>query len=169
MADVPLRPARSLKQILATPWVIPTIVAVVVAIILLAARPNYALVMQASPVIQLHLAAALIGFGLGVVMLNSRKGRTFHRTAGWVWAVAMTVVVISSFFIHEIFPGHFSYIHLLSGYTAVTLPIALVAAKRHNVKLHRRNMVGMFFGGMIIAGGFTFLPGRLIGRMFFGG
>ena len=29
-------------------------------------------------------------------------------------------------------------------------------------------MIGLYFGGILIAGGLTFLPGRLMYRLFFG-
>jgi uncharacterized membrane protein len=64
--------------------------------------------------------------------------------------------------------GAMSWIHLLSGWTIIALPIAVYAARRHKVSLHRRFMTGLFVGGLIVAGGFAFLPGRLMWRVFFG-
>ena len=48
------------------------------------------------------------------------------------------------------------------------LPIALVAARRHAVALHKRAMMGLYFGILLIAGALTFIPGRLMWRLFFG-
>ena len=45
---------------------------------------------------------------------------------------------------------------------------AVYAARRHRVAAHRRAMTGMFVGGLIVAGAFTFLPGRLMWAIFFG-
>ena len=40
--------------------------------------------------------------------------------------------------------------------------------RRKDVKGHRRAMLGVYFGGLIIAGALTFYPGRLMYRLFFG-
>jgi uncharacterized membrane protein len=142
------------------------------ALLVLAAmvlRPNLALLGPVSPAIKIHLAAAVAALFLGAVMLASRKGRTFHRVAGWTWVAIMATVAISSIFVKTINPGHFSWIHGLSAVTLMTLPIGVMFAKRHNVKAHRGTMMGMYLGGLVIAGLFTFVPGRLMFQMFFGG
>jgi uncharacterized membrane protein len=41
-------------------------------------------------------------------------------------------------------------------------------ARRHNIRAHRRMMTGNFLFGLIVAGAFTFVPGRLMWRVFFG-
>jgi uncharacterized membrane protein len=87
---------------------------------------------------------------------------------GWTWVVAMGATAVSSLFIRAINPGAFSLIHLLSGWTIVALPMAVYAARRHRVAAHRRAMTGMFVGGLILAGLFAFLPGRLMWAVFFG-
>ena len=46
--------------------------------------------------------------------------------------------------------------------------MALVAARAHKAKIHSRLMMTLFLGGMLAAGLFTFLPGRLMWRLFFG-
>lgn len=50
----------------------------------------------------------------------------------------------------------------------VALPAALYAARARKVRIHRRMMTGMYVGGMFLAGGFAFLPGRLMYAVFFG-
>ena len=42
------------------------------------------------------------------------------------------------------------------------LPLAVLAAHRHNVGNHRRRMIALFVGGLVIAGAFTFVPGRIM-------
>jgi uncharacterized membrane protein len=37
-----------------------------------------------------------------------------------------------------------------------------------NIRAHGRTMAALFVGGLIIAGAFTFLPGRLMWAVFFG-
>lgn len=130
--------------------------------------PNLSLIGQASPVIQLHLAAALLALGLGAVILSSRRGTPRHKQLGWAWVALMLVVAVSSFFIRAIFPGHFSPIHLLSLLTLASLPFAIWRIKSRDFKGHERTMLGLYFTGLVIAGLFTFFPGRLMWRVFFG-
>jgi uncharacterized membrane protein len=80
----------------------------------------------------------------------------------------MMTVAVSSLFIQLINNGHFSYIHLLSGWTILTLPLGVAFARRHKVKPHARMMTGLFTGGLILAGLFAFFPGRLMWQVFFG-
>lgn len=129
--------------------------------------PDFGLLLRQPAVLQAHLAAAVAAFLLGLAMFASRKGARFHRAAGWVWVALMAVVAASSFFITAITPGRFSPIHLLSGFALVMLPLAVAAARRHQVANHRRRMTGLFLGAMIIAGAFTFMPGRLMWAVFF--
>jgi uncharacterized membrane protein len=117
-------------------------------------------------VIQLHVAAAVSTFGIGVAIMLQRKGSRFHRQLGWTWSATMAFTALSSFFIQG--EGQFSWIHGLSAFTVLLLPMALVAARAHKAKIHARLMMTLFLGGMIAAGTFTFLPGRLMWRLFFG-
>jgi uncharacterized membrane protein len=125
--------------------------------------------LNASPVIQVHAFAAMAAFAIGVVQLAASKGTLPHRTLGWIWVVLLAGIAISSFWIHQLrIFGPFSPIHLLSILTLVMLPLAVLAAHRHNVKRHRRFMIGLFFGALVIAGAFTFVPGRIMHAVLFG-
>jgi uncharacterized membrane protein len=123
--------------------------------------------LTASTVLQLHIAAALASFSIGCILLAGGKGGARHRALGYAWIVTMTLTAASSLFLTEINPGRFSLIHGLSAWTLVMLPMGLAAARRHNIKAHRRYMTGLFLGGMVIAGLFTFLPGRMMWSLFF--
>jgi uncharacterized membrane protein len=126
--------------------------------------------LDASPQIQLHAFAAIAAFGLGLVQLSSPKGTLPHRSVGWAWASLMLVVCISSLFIHQIRTwGEWSPIHLLSIYVLIMVPVAVLAAHRHKVEPHRRHMLGLFVGALVIAGAFTFWPGRIMHAVVFGG
>jgi uncharacterized membrane protein len=48
------------------------------------------------------------------------------------------------------------------------LPIGVLAAHRHEVERHRRTMIGLFFGALVIAGLFTLWPGRIMHAVVFG-
>ena len=47
------------------------------------------------------------------------------------------------------------------------LPVAIAAVKRRDVKKHRKEMTNLFVGGMLVAGLFTLLPGRMMWHIFF--
>jgi uncharacterized membrane protein len=119
--------------------------------------------LNASPVIQVHAVAAIFAFALGLVQFVAPKGTLPHRTIGWIWVALMTTIAVSSFWIHGIrLVGPFSPIHALSIFTLVMLPLAVLAAHRHNDRRHRKAMISIFVGALVVAGAFTFVPGRIM-------
>jgi uncharacterized membrane protein len=125
--------------------------------------------LEAAPATQAHAFAALAAFALGAIQLAAPKGTLPHRTVGWTWVALMLVVCISSFFIHNMrMWGEWSPIHLLSVFTLIVLPLAVMAARRHMVERHRWRMLGLFAGALVIAGVFTLLPGRIMHAVVFG-
>ena len=58
--------------------------------------PNLALIGQVSPVIQIHLLAAVAAFAIGAVQIFGPKGTGMHRILGWTWVIFMVVVAGSS-------------------------------------------------------------------------
>lgn len=157
-------------QVLSKPPVRMALLAVMAAAIVAAGlfAPHIDLLVGQSLAIKLHLATALASLMVGAILLTGVKGTTLHRTLGWIWATCMMTVAVSSLLIRELNPPAMSLIHLLSGWTILILPVAVYAARRHNVKTHSRSMIGLFIGGLLIAGLFTFLPGRLLWRIFAG-
>jgi uncharacterized membrane protein len=130
---------------------------------------NLAPLLDAAPAIRIHAFAAMTAFALGVVQLAAPKGTLPHRTLGWIWVTLMLVVSVTAFFIHQIrLWGSWSPIHLLAIFTLVMLPVAVLAAHRHNVARHRRVMTGIFVGALVIAGIFTLAPGRIMHAVAFG-
>jgi len=115
-------------------------------------------------VLWLHVTAAVSALLIGFALLVGVKGRRFHRVAGWTWAGCIMTVAISSFWILN--QGRFSVIHFLSGWVSIAVPMALGAARRQDLKTHRAMMTQIFMGGLIIAGAFTFVPGRVMWRLF---
>jgi uncharacterized membrane protein len=125
--------------------------------------------LQATPAIQLHALAAMSAFALGLIQLSAPKGTLPHRTLGWIWVALMLIVSITAFFIHTIrLWGPWSPIHLLAIFTLIMLPLGVFAAHRHAVEYHRGTMIGIFVGALVIAGAFTFLPGRIMHAVAFG-
>jgi uncharacterized membrane protein len=130
--------------------------------------PDLSLLAAEPLAVQIHLTAALSALIIGVALMMRVKGTRLHKALGWTWVIAMGVTAVSSLFIRQLNNGHFSFIHLLSGWTIVGLPGAVYAIKRGKVAAHRRAMTGMFVGGLLLAGLFAFIPGRLLWTMFLG-
>ena len=125
--------------------------------------------LDAAPQIPVHAFAAMAAIALGVVQLAAPKGTLPHRTLGWIWVALMAVVAISSFWIHELrVIGPWSPIHLLSIFTLAMLVRGVWFARNHNVRRHRLTMTITFAGALVIAGLFTFLPGRIMHAVVFG-
>lgn len=125
--------------------------------------------LQAPPAIQIHAAAAMGAFLLGLVQFALRKGTTRHRITGWIWVTLMAVVSVTAFFIHELrIWGPWSPIHLLAIFTLVMLPLAVMHARQHRVERHKFAMISIFLGALVIAGLFTFAPGRIMHAVVFG-
>ena len=124
--------------------------------------------LSASPVIIVHAFAAMGAFVVGLVQLAGPKGTTLHRTLGWIWVLAMVTIAVSSFWINGIKQvGNYSWIHGLSIFVLVLLPLGVLAARRHRVSAHRKTMIGLFLGALVIAGLFTLMPGRIMHQVVF--
>lgn len=125
--------------------------------------------LEAAPAIPLHAFAAMAAFVLGLVQFAAPKGTLPHRTVGWIWVLLMIAVAASSFWIHGIrLVGPFGPIHLLSIFTLVVLPLAVWRAHTHCIADHRRMMIFIFAGALVVAGLFTLVPGRIMHRVIFG-
>ena len=125
--------------------------------------------LDAAPAIPVHAFAAMAAFVLGVIQFAAPKGTLPHRTIGWIWVILMLAVALSSFWIHQLkLWGPWSPIHLLSIFTLVMVPLGAWAAHRHRVTDHRRIMIGVFSGALVVAGLFTLLPGRIMHAVIFG-
>lgn len=77
----------------------------------------------------------------------------------------LATALIALFMPAEIGPtilGHFGYIHLFCLLVAYSVPTAFFAARKGNIKKHKRSMIGLYVGAILIAGVFTFMPGRLL-------
>ena len=123
--------------------------------------------------VKLHAFTVVPAFFLGSwLIFVSRKGKRLHRAVGYVYLTLMTVTAITALFIHQIpaidiFYG-FGPIHIFSFATLFGVAGALRGAWSHNIRLHRWSMLGVYIGGLLIAGGFALLPGRLMHQVLFG-
>lgn len=120
------------------------------------------------PAIAVHLAAALAALLLGPLALAARKGSPLHRTAGLAWIALMLAAAISSLFIRDYSRPNlagYTALHLLTLLTFAGVGGGLWAAMRGRIAAHRRAMRGTYLGGCVIAGLFTLMPQRLLGRL----
>ncbi|WP_340109908.1 DUF2306 domain-containing protein [Pikeienuella sp. HZG-20] len=125
--------------------------------------------MAAPAVVFAHAVAAMLALLLGAAQLALPKGTTPHRLMGWVWVFLIAAVAASSFMIHTICRfGPFSLIHGLSILTLILLPVAVMHARGHRVAKHRRAMILLFMGALVVAGVFTLSPGRIMHDVVFG-
>lgn len=125
--------------------------------------------LAAPPVIQVHAFAAIAAFVIGAIVLFNKKGDARHMFLGRLWVILMVIVAVSSFFIWTIrLMGPFSPIHLLSIFTLWGLWSAVGEARAKKIVQHRRSMQQIYLGALIIAGFFTFMPGRIMYHVLFG-
>ena len=114
----------------------------------------------------LHLGTVFPAFLIGTFLLINRKGTPAHKLLGKAYMSLMLFTAIVTLFMSaELGPtifNHFGFIHLFSFLVLYSVPAAYIAVKNGNIKRHRENMIGLYVGGILIAGGFTLAPGRLI-------
>lgn len=116
--------------------------------------------------IAIHAVAASYALIFGAINLwREPKGDRPHRIIGFTWLASMYFVIISSFWIQSLKPGHYSWIHGLSIFTFFTISLGLYAAMHHNVKAHRGYMRGSYFGLLGALVGVVAFPTRLIPQM----
>ncbi|NQY12245.1 MAG: DUF2306 domain-containing protein [Henriciella sp.] len=170
-------PHALFQRVPGTLWVVLgalVIYAIVSSLILAAhpeAEPRFRLsldpILTASLAIQVHVTAAISALLIGALILLAPKGIGFHKTMGWAWVIAMVITAISSFFLTGLMGNSLSPIHALSAWAMISLPFGIAAIRRRDIRQHRQSMTGMFVGALVIAGLFSFLPGRLMWEMLF--
>ena len=120
----------------------------------------------------LHLATVVPAFFLGTYLLLNRKGTPLHKFLGKIYMLLMLLTAFVAIFMPaNIGPrilNHFGIIHIFSVMVIYFVPSAYFAAKDGNVKKHRSSMIGLYVGGLLIAGAFAFSPGRTLHTWLFG-
>jgi uncharacterized membrane protein len=76
----------------------------------------------------------------------------------------MVTTAISSFWLGR---EGISFIHIFSVVTLVSVPLAIYRIRHGDVKGHRRAMTNVYIG-LVVAGFFSFAPGRLLETWLFG-
>jgi len=118
----------------------------------------------ATPLIKAHVALAIAALVPGAAIFSTRKGTRLHRALGRGAGLALVLTALTSFGIGR----DWSVIHLLSVVALVSVAVGVIAIRAGRTGLHARAMRGAMFG-LTVAGLFTLLPHRIIGRMFFSG
>lgn len=119
--------------------------------------------------VQVHVAAAVAALGVGAIILLLPKGTGFHRFLGWSWVGSMIVVAATSIAMIADFRNGINALHVFTAITVLSLWGGLAGIRRGNVRQHASSMVGLYIGGLIIAGVFAFIPGRTMWNVVFGG
>jgi len=120
----------------------------------------------------IHLATIAPAFLMASFIMVTKKGTKLHKSIGRIYMVLMLFTALITLLMSaQVGPrlfNHFGFIHLLSALVLYEVPIAYWAIKNGNVKRHKQAMIGLYIGGLIIAGGFTLIPGRMLGNLLFG-
>jgi len=119
-----------------------------------------------------HLSTIGPAFLIGTYIMLTKKGSGQHKFLGRIYMVLMLfTAVVTLFMSAQVGPtlfNHFGFIHLLSVLVLYSVPSAYFAIKAGDVKKHKFRMIALYVGGMLVAGGFTLVPGRFLGDLLFG-
>lgn len=128
--------------------------------------PMYNLIMYA------HIATVVPCIFLGAFALFYKKRNKLHKQIGKIYCVLMMLTSIFALFLPaHVGPrlfNHFGFIHGFCFLTLYSVPTAIIAIKKGNVKKHKQKLIGLYIGAIVIAGSFTFFPGRFMHQLFFG-
>ncbi|MBU2996955.1 DUF2306 domain-containing protein [Cellulophaga baltica] len=119
----------------------------------------------------LHLFTVAPCIFIGAYLLLNKKGTKNHRIIGKIYLSLMFFTAMVSLLIPakvgSQLLNHFGWIHLFSLLTLYSVPTAIIAVKKGDIKAHKIKMRMLYFGALIIAGGFTLAPGRYLHNLFF--
>lgn len=132
--------------------------------------------MQLTPLIAIHMSAALGALVTGPIALWARRAGAphpkVHRAFGYAWVTLMVITAVSAVFIRDFtLPNIAGYtpIHLLVPVTLAALFGAFWKLSRRDIAGHRFVMRQLYFWACIVAGSFTLLPQRYLGQFVWGG
>ena len=106
----------------------------------------------------------LLVTGWGMIALP--KGDKRHKTLGWVWVCAMSVMGISSLFV----PHSDSWVagYIGGGSALALMAYGVFAAKRRKLAIHGR-MMSILMIALVLMSFLALFPGRLLHGVVFGG
>lgn len=130
--------------------------------------------MPLTPLIAIHMTAALTALAIGPVALWARRGGTqrprLHRAFGYAWVTLMVMTALSAGFIRDFrLPNIAGYtpFHILVPVTFYSLFRAFQRLAQGNVVGHRKVMQRLYINACLVAGSFTLLPGRYLSHLVF--
>lgn len=97
-----------------------------------------------------HASFATLAIILGGMQMFRRKGGGSHRLIGRAYLGSMALTALSSFFLTSM-TGTFSFLHILSIWTLITLGQTLWHLKHGNIIGHAYSMIWLY-GGLLTAG-----------------
>lgn len=128
--------------------------------------------MQLTPLIAIHMSAALATIATGPIALWARRGAhprpRLHRAFGYAWVTLMIVTAVSAVFIRDYsLPNIAGYtpIHVFVPVTFAGLFFAFWRLARRDIAGHRTTMRWLYFAACVLAGAFTLLPQRYLGQL----
>ena len=114
----------------------------------------------------LHLCTVVPAFLIGTYLLLNPKGTRLHRALGKAFMLLMlstaAIVLFMPARLSLTIFGHFGVNHLFVLPVAYFVPSAYLAARRGDIRTHKANILGVYFGAIILAGAFALRPGRLL-------
>ena len=117
--------------------------------------------------VAVHVATALPCVPLGAYLLLARKGTNLHKLLGKVWVALMLATATAALFIHS--GGGFNWIHIFVPVTYRACWKIVSTARAGNIKAHEGEIMGLFFGALMIPGIWAFIgEGRLMNVMLLG-
>jgi uncharacterized membrane protein len=128
--------------------------------------------MQMSPLIAVHMSAALAAIVTGPVALWARRSPSphprLHRAFGYAWVTLMLATALSAIFIRDhSLPNLAGYtpIHLLVPVSLLSLFGAFWKLGQRDFAGHRRIMLRLYIASCLVTGAFTLLPQRYLGQL----
>ena len=125
--------------------------------------------------VKIHVATIVPAFLIGTWQIFlSTKGAALHRFLGALYLVLMTITAAAAFFIRNPLNTDpfslrgFSWIHVFVAVTLFGVGSTIYALLTHNRRAHRGSMLGLYVGGILIAGALAFSPGRIMHSVVFG-
>ena len=131
---------------------------------------NFEPILTAAPIIQIHIAFALLALLTGPIALFRARRDRLHKVLGYVASVAMLGLAWSGLGIESSFPiiAGFGPIHLFCVLATIGTGDALYQIRRGDVARHIAAMQSVWFGALGVTGLITLLPGRVLNRALFG-
>ena len=125
--------------------------------------------------VKVHVATIVPAFLIGTWQIFfSTKGAPLHRVLGAVYLSLMTITAVAAYFIRDPYITNpfslrgFSWLHVFVLVTLFGVGSTIYALLTHNRRAHRGSMLGLYIGGILIAGALAFTPGRIMHAVTFG-